>query len=135
MKKLFCTILATLALGAALQGCGAKTEAAPPAQPAETSETGAAESGITAETAYEGVNNYCHEKFDWSFAEENPEAMYVAMGEESETEYQVIFRSYTGSLTYFYVDKADGTTRMTTYVPALDIEEEEGTIQIGDYLK
>ena len=47
---------------------------------------------ITAEMAYEGVNNYCHSTYDWSVAEENPSIMYVTMGEETETEYQVIFR-------------------------------------------
>ena len=62
-------------------------------------------SGITAEKALEGVNNYCHQNYDWSAAEGNPEMMYVAMGEETEAEYQVIFRSYTGAFVYFYVDK------------------------------
>ena len=32
-------------------------------------------SEITAETAYEGVNNYCHSTYDWSVAEENPSIM------------------------------------------------------------
>jgi hypothetical protein len=61
--------------------------------------------------------------------------MYVTMGEETESEYQVIFRSYTGALVNFYVDKASGTTRMVEYVPTLDIENEVGTIQLSDYLE
>ena len=89
---------------------------------------------ITAEMAYEGINNYCHSNYDWSVAEENPSMMYVAMGDETETEYKVIFRSYTGAFTYFYVNKANGTTRMVEYVPALDIESEAGTINLSDYL-
>lgn len=91
-------------------------------------------SNITAEMAYEGINNYCHSNYDWSVAEENPSMMYVAMGDETETEYKVIFRSYTGAFTYFYVNKANGTTRMVEYVPALDIESEAGTINLSDYL-
>lgn len=60
--------------------------------------------------------------------------MYVEMGEESETGYQVIFRSYTGAFVYFDVDKATGTTKMTEYAPAVDVEEEAGTINLYDYL-
>lgn len=93
------------------------------------------ESDITKEMAYEGVNNYCHSEYDWSVAKEDPSIMYVEMGEESEMEYQVIFRSYTGAFVYFYVDKSTGTTRMTEYVPALDVENDMGTIELFDYLE
>ena len=99
----------------------------------KTSATPSAE--ITAEMAFEGVNNYCHSEYDWSAAEGNPDMMYVTMGEETEAEYQVIFRSYTGALVYFYVDKATGKTRMVEYVPALDTENEVGTLNLSDYLK
>lgn len=91
-------------------------------------------SGITADMAYEGVSNYCHSAYDWSIAEDNPAIMGLEMGEETDTEYQVVFRSYTGALVYFHVDKASGSTRMVEYVPALDITEETGTIDINDYL-
>jgi len=91
-------------------------------------------SKITAEMAYEGVSNYCHKEYDWSVAEDNPDMMYIQVGEETETEYQVVFRSYTGAFVYFYVDKTSGTTRIVEYVPTLDIKEETGTIDIFDYL-
>ena len=91
-------------------------------------------SKITAEMAYEGVNNYCHSAYDWSIAKENPSIMYVQMGEESDSAYQVIFRSYTGAFVNFYVDKASGTTRMEEYVPTLDVKSDAGTIDIFDYL-
>ena len=84
--------------------------------------------------AYEGVSNYCHSEYDWSPAEDDSSMMSLEMGDETETEYQVVFRSYTGALVYFYVDKASGTTRMTEYVPALDIRSEAGTIELFDYL-
>ena len=48
---------------------------------------------------------------------------------------QVIFRSYTGAFVYFYVDKLSGTTRLTEYVPNLEVEEEAVTIDIYDYLE
>ena len=90
---------------------------------------------ITAEMAYEGVNNYCHSEYDWSMAKDNPSIMNVEMGEETESEYQVVFRSYTGALVYFYVDKASGFTRMVEFVPTLNIESEAGTINLFDYLE
>lgn len=89
---------------------------------------------ITREMAYEGVNNYCHQEYDWTIAEENPDIMYVCMGDGTDTEYLVIFRSYTGSFVYFYVNKSTGLTRMVEVVPSMDIEEEAGTINIYDYI-
>jgi len=89
---------------------------------------------ITQEMAYEGVNNYCHQEYDWSIAEDNPDIMYVCMGDATDTEYLVIFRSYTGSFVYFYVNKSTGLTRMVEVVPSMDIEEEAGTINISDYI-
>ena len=61
--------------------------------------------------------------------------MGLEMGEEADSAYQVVFRSYTGALVNFYVNKASGTTRMVEYVPALDVNEDAGTINLFDYLK
>ena len=97
--------------------------------------TNASKSEITAEMAYEGVSNYCHSTYDWSIAKENPSIMYVQMGEETDSAYQVVFRSYTGAFVYFYVDKTSGTTRMEEYVPTLDVKSDAGTIDLFDYLK
>jgi hypothetical protein len=91
--------------------------------------------GISAQMAYEGVSNYCHSEFDWSVAQDNPSIMYVSLADSTETEYKVVFRSYTGAFTYFYVDKASGTTRMVEFVPALNIENEAGSINLRDYLE
>ena len=90
---------------------------------------------ITAEMAYEGVDNYCHKEYDWSVAADNPDMMYIQMGEETETEYQVVFRSYTGAFVYFHVDKTSGTTKMVEKVPSLGVEEEAGTINLFDYIE
>ena len=92
-------------------------------------------SKITAEIAYEGVNNYCHKEYDWSIAEDNPDLMYLQMGEESDSAYQVVFRSYTGAFVHFYVDKTSGITKMMEKVPNLDVEEDAGTIDLFDYLE
>ena len=94
-----------------------------------------AKSEITAEMAYEGVSNYCHSAYDWSIAKENPDIMGVEMGEETDSAYLVVFRSYTGAFVNFYVDKASGTTRIVEKVPNLNIEEDAGTIELFDYLE
>ena len=134
MKKLFYTLMVALAVCAVLQGCGSKNETTANSQPAEAVETSVTESKVTKDMAFEGVDNYCHGAYDWSVAKDNPDLMYVEMGEESETEYQVIFHSYTGALVNFYVDKTTGTTRMMEFVPALNVEEDAGIIDIHDYL-
>ena len=90
---------------------------------------------ITKETAFEGVYNYCHKVYDWSVAKDNPDIMYVQMGEETDSAYEVVFRSYTGAFVHFYVDKASGATKMIEKVPSLNVEEEAGTINLFDYLK
>ena len=90
---------------------------------------------ITADMAYEGINNYCHKEYDWSVAKDYPKMMYVQMGEETETEYQVVFRSYTGALVNFYVNKTTGTTRIVEKVPSLNVEQDAGTINLLDYLE
>jgi hypothetical protein len=84
--------------------------------------------------AFIGVSNYCHSAYDWSAAEENPSIMYVEMGDETDSAYQVVFRSYTGAFVYFNVDKSSGTTKIEEYVPALNVRSDAGTIEIYDYL-
>ena len=118
MKKLITICLLATML---LCSCGSKS-------------TKESQSKITAEMAYEGVNNYCHSEYDWSIAKDNPDIMYVQMGEESDSAYQVVFRSYTGAFVNFYVDKTNGTTRMEEYVPNLNVRNDVGTIDIFDYI-
>ena len=93
------------------------------------------QSKITAEMALEGVSNYCHSEYDWSMAKDNPDIMGLQMGEETDSAYQVVFRSYTGAFVNFYVDKVSGTTRMEEYVPTLDVRNDAGTIDLFDYIK
>lgn len=95
----------------------------------------ASKNPITKGMAFEGVSNYCHSAYDWSIAEDNPDIMTLEMGEETDSAYQVVFRSYTGALVYFNVDKASGSTKMVEYVPNLDIQNDAGTINLFDYLE
>ena len=135
MKKLVLVFFLVIMMGAVFQGCGPQNEVADSSLPSENSDSNAPQNTISEEMAYDGVYNYCRSVYDWSIAEDNPDIMYLEMGEETESEYQVIFRSYTGSFVYFYVDKASGNTRLVEYVPSLDIEEEAGNINLYDYLE
>ena len=90
---------------------------------------------ITEDMAYEGINNYCHSAYDWSVAKDNPDIMYLTMGEETDSVYQVVLRSYTGAFVHFYVDKTSGTTRIVERVPNLNVEEDAGNINLFDYLE
>ena len=134
MKKLIFVFIMMLVMGVMLNGCGTGDKAVDSPTPSEDLIADASKNNITEETAYEGVSNYCHSAHDWSIAEDNPDIMYLEMGEETETEYQVIFRSYTGTFVYFHVDKSNGTTKLTEHVPSLGLEEDAGTIDIYDYL-
>ena len=118
MKQIVFSFILTVLL---LYSCGSKSNKK-------------SQSKITAEMALEGVSNYCHSTYDWSIAKDNPDIMGVEMGEETDSAYLVVFRSYTGAFVNFYVDKASGTTRMVEKVPSLNIEEDAGTIELFDYL-
>ena len=144
MKKLAFVFILVLMMSALLSACGTKNETAGDSSTADTThtpvttditDTTAAQNEISEEMAYDGIYNYCHSTYDWSIAEDNPDIMYLKMGEETDSEYQVIFCSYTGTFVYFYVDKSTGATRLIEYVPNLDIEEEAGTINLYDYLE
>lgn len=135
MRKIFC-LISIILVSMLLCACATNNNVAENVNNIEsTSNNANAKEKITREIAYNGINNYCHQNFDWSIAKKNPDIMYVEMGEETDTEYEVIFRSYSGSFTYFYVNKSDGKTRIVEYVPALDIREESGIINIFDYIE
>ena len=115
-----------------LCSCQNNQAGAPLPSDAQTEDT---QRTITKETAFEGVNNDCHKEYDWSAAKDNPDIMYLQMGEETDSAYEVVFRSYTGAFVHFYVDKASGVIKMIEKVPTLNVEEEAGTINLFDYLK
>ena len=79
---------------------------------------------VTEENAYEGVSNYCHQMYEWSIAQENPSIMYVEMGVESDSMYEVVFRSYTGATVHFYVDKHKDANETGGLLYALQLTSE-----------
>ena len=78
---------------------------------------------ITADMAYYAVSKYCHDTYDWNVSKEHPGIMYLKKGEDTETEYLIIFRSYTAAHVYFYVNKKTGKTRIVEKAPYDDSEE------------
>ena len=141
----------------ALVGCGDKTEPQTPptpSEPVDTTPTQATEITqpveenipdleenttteeriITKEMAYEGVNNYINSIFGENISEEERALMSVTNGEETETWYEIVFRSYTGAHQYFYVDKVAGNTRILEENPVENTKEEIGIININEYL-
>ena len=128
MKRVI--LILSLLLSAVLSGCEINKAVAE-----DMDASAGTRHDISEQMAYDGVYNYCHSMYDWSIARDNPDIMNLQMGEETESEYQVIFRSYTGAFVYFYVDKSSAETRMVECVPALGIEEEAGVIDLYDYLE
>ncbi len=134
MKRTICIIALITALCVMMTGCGANSGTPVNTNDSKAADTETSVNAITEEMAYNAVDNYCHSKYDWEPAEEDKAEMYVALGDETETEYEVVFRSYTGALVRFYVDKETGIARMVEEVPNMDIKEDAGTINIFDYL-
>ena len=152
MKKQICCMIAAVTVVTMLPGCGAKDtpadhspapavvstvtpeSTAAPESTVPPESTAAPEQTITEDMAYEGVNNYCHKMYDWSIAEELPDIMYVVRYDETDSEYVVMFRSYTGAHENFYVDKTTRMTRMTFRDYGLNDEEDGGTMNLWDYL-
>ncbi|MCR5255027.1 MAG: hypothetical protein K6D96_03775 [Acetatifactor sp.] len=86
----------------------------------------------------EAVRNYCYEQNpDLKDVEDDEEyPVYWEVSDENDTQVVVVFRSYTGALNRFYIDKATGDTYVTEYVPMV-MEEEEQTgesFNVKDYL-
>ena len=144
MKKLLCMIVAVLMILAMLPGCGADNK--PADEPGPQEDQGAVpseneepygpeedppETEVTEETALEGVSNYCRREYGWR---DGGDGSYLTQEEETETEYHLVFRSYTGAIVNFFVEKADGYTRITEIIPAFNTENEVGSFNLFDYL-
>ena len=101
-------------------------------------ETVTDESSLSNEELVEAVRNYCYEQNpDLKDVEDDEEyPVYWDVSDENDTQVVVVFRSYTGALNRFYIDKATGDTYVTEYVPMV-MEEEAQTgesFNINDYL-
>mgnify|MGYP007101927836 CR=1 FL=1 len=86
---------------------------------------------------YNAVVNYCCSKnTDLSDMIDDDYAIYWTIEEQDKNTYIVTYRSYTGAITYYHVDKYTGETTSTEFVPGITDGEQEGTdhFNVIDYL-
>lgn len=92
---------------------------------------------VSDEQAIEAIRNYCctvNPDLEKIAAEEYP--VYWAIESSDDNEIVVLFRSYTGALVRYYIDRATGITNSTEFVEGIT-EEEEPTgesFDIRDYI-
>ena len=87
---------------------------------------GTAEGGLTDELALSAIQNYC--------LRENPDLESIVNAGEYQTYWEiessdmqqivVLFRSYTGALVRYYIERATGYTYVTEFVPGVTPEEQ-----------
>ena len=100
--------------------------------------TACGEKEITDDQAVSAIQKYCYAEIpgleDYVKAEEYP--AYWEVESSDEKEIVVLFRSYTGSLTRYYIDRASGETTVTEFVPGIMTEEEpsEESLNVRDYM-
>jgi len=102
-------------------------------------DTGAADDLITEDQAVDAITDYCYEQNpdlkDIVEAGEYP--VYWDISSSDDKEIVVVFRSYTGALTYYHIDPATGDTYVTELVPGIIDEEQrtDETLNVRDYIK
>ena len=97
------------------------------------SESRLSESAITGPMALKGVRNYCGSAYGLSTDDGQTADINLEIDDVTDSVYQLSYRSYTGAVVKFYVDRTTGLTRVTEYAPGLDVENDAGTFSILDY--
>lgn len=107
------------------------------AEAEDTAEAGETTESITADEALSAIKNYCYtQNPDLESMEESDEYTISWDVEVTESQIVVLYRSYTGAETRYYIDPSTGETYSTELVPGI-IDEEERTdesFNIKDYL-
>ena len=102
-------------------------------------ETAAQEQALTEEQALASIQNYCFMQNPELEKETDSEdtRVYWDVSTNDSNEIVVLFRSYTGSETRYYIDPVSGETYSTELVPGI-IDEEQRTdesFNVKDYMK
>lgn len=143
--------LLSVMLITALCGCGRKSEAAEPAEPAagevivstpvpEASPEAESEKEekLSDEQAMSAIENYCYSVNPdlERIVNEEEFPVYWAISSSEENETVVLFRSYTGAQTRYYINRITGETYVTEFVPGIMLEEErtDESFNARDYL-
>ena len=115
-----------------------KEQAAAQEQAAVQEQAEASSGVLTQEQALEAIKNYCYANNPdlESMAESDNYTIYwdVTTGEADEI--VVLYRSYTGAETRYYIDPASGETYVTELVPGIIDEEQrtEESFNVRDYV-
>ena len=83
------------------------------------------------------IERFCREQNpDLNNMSQDEYYFYWDLTEETEQEYVVTYRSYTGSFTYFHVNRGTGNVTTMEYVPGITDGEVPGAedFQIWDYI-
>ena len=97
-----------------------------------------AEGGLTEEQALTAIRNYCvsvnPDLEDIVNAGEYP--AYWEISSADDQQIVVLYRSYTGALVRYYIDRLTGETRVTEFVPGITEEEQptEESFNVNLYL-
>ena len=114
---------------------GGQAGAGPVTGTGQTAETAGA---LTQEQALEAVKRYCFRSDPEleSMAGSDGYTIYWDVTTNEADEIVVLYRSYTGSETRFYIDPDSGETRVTERVPGIIDEEQpaEEDFDVRDYL-
>lgn len=92
-------------------------------------------SKYTSEDAYNAVVNYCYAQND-SLADmegDDDYTFYFYIDSETENACSVCYRSYTGAIQTYNVNLNTGIAEVSTYVPIMEITEDEGTVDLNGY--
>lgn len=104
----------------------------------ETSSEEGESDTITDEQAVAAIANYCSlgNPDLQSIVDAGEYPTYWEVTSSDENEVVVVFRSYTGALTYYYIDRNTGDTHVTELVPGIFDEEQptDETLNVRDYL-
>jgi hypothetical protein len=94
---------------------------------------------LTREQALDAIKNYCFESNPdlESMTDSDEYTIYWEASESDSGEIVVLYRSYTGSETRYYIDPASGRCHVTELVPGIMDEEQptDESLNVRDYLK
>ncbi len=115
----------------------APEEPAPAEQPAP--ENGQPGDVLTDEQAVTAVRNYCFSNQPdlEEIVKKGEYPVYWDISSSDENEVVVVYRSYTGALIRYYIDRATGDAYVTEFVPGIFTEEQrtDETLNVRDYLE
>ena len=132
-RKVIFMYALTIAL---LSGCSNKNEIVTVTE--ENTEQSVSEV-ITDEQALTAIQNYCYNKNPdlENVISEGTYPVYWDILSSDDNEVVILFRSYTGAQNRYYIDRNNGDTYVTEFVPSVMDEEErtDESFNVSDFLK